>query len=913
MAESDHIDAFADAATRPYAGSDHESLRGIAHAAARAGAPEAAALVRSYAVLCTKTFVAPVPLLWPRRTAGHRLRVVALLPAEADKRVRHTIRTLVALPPETFDLMLATVGQKSPDVIAALGDAAGKIAELPLRPDVTVAKALAIRDPDVLIEMNGLTAAVGPFLALKPARALWALTHSAAAHVPPLVDRTVADVEELVAALYTMGATGHLATECHVTAAVLGKAWEDGVRAHQRGDHFRARNAYGQVLAMQPEFAPAHYLSGILARDAGDFTGAHRAFATALSAAPDYTDARLAAARLATEQRDADTAVALCEEGLARAPENVAILRALGHAHLARGDGASAAMAFERALVVDPNDGDTRYNLGVALQKRRSLPEAVRAYRQALAVEPGSIAAQFNLGVAYQESGANDAAIAAYEAVLRTDPRHVAAYANLGAVLLASGRLEALRENFRRFEATCPGALPLAVQALEVAQYQGDFGKVGRYLTGLARKEFVASDEIELVDCLEQLNYLLLFFDVEPKTVLDFSRMYDAAAKHVYGEPLPRSVRRKPGRLRIGYLSGDLRNHVMGKMMWQAVQHHDRSRFEINFYSLVHDADEWTERFRSAGDRFEVIADLSERVAALRIANDDLDVLVDLSTHTKGARPGILAFKPARVQITHVACAGGVGLSAVDFKLTDRYADVAASQAFQLETMLPMEGCVYPFRHVAPTTDHPFSRTRLEIPSTAIVIGAFITALKLSQRCLALWREVLDSIPHAKLAFSPFSPAMRESYLQITGAAGIPADRIVFVPQGRTEAENQSRYELVDFVLDPMPYGNVNGTLEALAMVVPVVTLVGARHGERTGYSMLVNLGVTDTIATSESEYVSVAVRLATDAAFMERVRAAIRGGLANSILTDMPRHTRALEAAYETALSLRSSDVRAR
>ena len=75
----------------------------------------------------------------------------------------------------------------------------------------------------------------------------------------------------------------------------------------------------------------------------------------------------------------------------------------------------------------------------------------------------------------------------------------------------------------------------------------------------------MASDEIELVDCLEQLNYLLLFFDVEPKTVLDFARTYDAAAKHVYGEPLPRPATRKPGRLRIGYLSADLRESRHGK------------------------------------------------------------------------------------------------------------------------------------------------------------------------------------------------------------------------------------------------------------------------------------------------------------------------------------------------------------
>ena len=361
-------------------------------------------------------------------------------------------------------------------------------------------------------------------------------------------------------------------------------------------------------------------------------------------------------------------------------------------------------------------------------------------------------------------------------------------------------------------------------------------------------------------------SILLLYFDVAPQHIHAIARAYDAAAKRYYGEPLPRPAMRKPGRLRVGYLSADLRNHVMGKMIWQAIQHHDRARFDLGFYSLSRDTDEWTERFRGIGDRFVVIADLSERAAAERIAADDLDILVDLSTHTKGSKAGILAFKPARVQITHVASAGTVGLSAVDFKLTDHHADLAEAQPFQLETLLPMEGCVYPFRHVAPATGHPFRRERFGIPAEAVVIGAFVNALKLSRRCLALWREVLRRVPAAKLAFSPAVPAARESYLRLVNAAEIAADRIVFVPQGRDDAQNQARYELVDFVLDPMPYGGVNGTLEALDMGVPVVSLVGKRHGERTGYSILANLGVVDTIATSGSEYVELAVRLATDA-----------------------------------------------
>jgi predicted O-linked N-acetylglucosamine transferase (SPINDLY family) len=360
----------------------------------------------------------------------------------------------------------------------------------------------------------------------------------------------------------------------------------------------------------------------------------------------------------------------------------------------------------------------------------------------------------------------------------------------------------------------------------------------------------------------------------------------------------------------VGYLSADLRNHVMGKMMWSALRHHDKERFELFFYSLSTESDEWTEKFRGLADRFETIAGLRERAAAQRIAADDLDLLVDLSTHTKGARPGILALKPARVQITHVASAGTVGLAAIDFKLTDRYADVPENQTFQPETLLAMDGCVYPCRHVAPASAHPFRRDAFGVGPDAVVIGAFVHWRKLSRRCLALWRDVLTRIPRAKLAFSPLDSAAQEPYLRLAAVAGIAADRLLFLPQGRDDAESQARYEIIDFVLDPMPFGGVNGTLEALDMAVPVVTLCGRRHGERSTYSILANLGVTQTVAASGPQYVDLAARLADDAAFAAEVKAAIRAGLARSALTDMVRHARALEAAYEAALAQKAPEA---
>ena len=218
----------------------------------------------------------------------------------------------------------------------------------------------------------------------------------------------------------------------------------------------------------------------------------------------------------------------------------------------------------------------------------------------------------------------------------------------------------------------------------------------------------------------------------------------------------------------------------------------------------------------------------------------------------------------------------------------------------------PRLGVNYPLRGA----DHPFHRAKLGIPDDAIVIGAFVTALKLSRRCLALWRDVLARVPRAKLAFSPVAPAHRPVYARLAAAAGIARERVVFLPQGRGDEENQARYELVDVVLDPVPYGGVNGTLEALDMGVPVVTLVGKRHGERSSYSILTNLGVTATIAQTGPEYVGIAVRLAEDAAFMRDVRAAIRAGVARSPLTDRVAHTRALERAYLAALAARAPDV---
>lgn len=897
-------------ASRPFTLDDRQALRALAVALRGRDAELAGRLADAYCALTAALPRPAVPFLWPQRTRGRALRLAWVLPAPAApawaRACRVLVETMTRLADRPCALIVVCCGDpdRTRAALAGLALPPSLFAGIALPADAAAAKALAARDCDLLVDGAGLAADTATMLLAGPAREVWAVALDVPLHRPPIVARTLASPAALADALRDVADSIERLPPTGSSAEELAQEWDRAVALHRDGDLPAAAAAYSALLAEQPEFAPAHHLAGVVAAAHDDAASAAAAFAVALTAQPGFVDARLAAADLALAERRYDDAMHLVAAGLHIAPFEPALLRMQGRVHARRGDTTAALAIYHDILLRSPADALAHFEHGATLQRAGDLAGAARAYQRALTFDPALVDADFNLGVVFAQQGNRPAAIAAFRHVLAADRAHVAAYKHLGDALFADGEIDAWLANFQAFERYCPDALPLAVYALEACQHAGDFERLDRYLDGLRRDAYRARDAQELAECLESLLHLLLYFDIEPAVLLRLSQAYDSAVRRVYGERVPPpAIPRRSGRLRIGYLAGDLRNHVMGKMMWQAIEHHDRSQFDLYFYSTVAARDDWTDRFAGVATRFVSLADRDDFTAAREIAGDDLDLLVDLSTHTQGSRPGILARKPARVALTHIASAGTLGMTAIDYKLTDRFADVAQSQEFMLERLLPMEGCVYPYRHIPPSPTSPYTRAAWGLAADAFVIGAFVNPLKLSRRCLRLWRDVLDRIPRARLALSPAHPAQRASYERLLDAVGIARERRVYLPQGRDDAENQARYRIVDAVLDTMPYGGVNVTLEALDMGVPVVTLVGRRHGERSTYSILANLGVTATVAQTGREYIDIAARLADDAAFAAAVRASIARGLAGSPLTDLPAHTRHLEAAYRAAI----------
>ena len=184
---------------------------------------------------------------------------------------------------------------------------------------------------------------------------------------------------------------------------------------------------------------------------------------------------------------------------------------------------------------------------------------------------------------------------------------------------------------------------------------------------------------------------------------------------------------------------------------------------------------------------------------------------------------------------------------------------------------------------------------------------SFVSLLKLSPRCLGLWKRILDAVPQGVLAFSPTRTEQQALYRRRLESFGIAAERIVFVPWAQDDAIDRARYRLIDVVLDTLPYTGGDTTAAALDMGVPVVTRVGERQAERMTYSLLAHLGVTATVADNDDDYVAIAVRLARDRPWRDAVAAEILAALPVSGLADADRYTRSLESAYERALAIKA------
>jgi len=282
------------------------------------------------------------------------------------------------------------------------------------------------------------------------------------------------------------------------------------------------------------------------------------------------------------------------------------------------------------------------------------------------------------------------------------------------------------------------------------------------------------------------------------------------------------------------------------------------------------------------------------------IHEDGIDILIDLAGHTGLNRLGIFACKPAPVQVSYLGYPNTTGLSTVDYRLTDDWADPPGlTERFYTEKLVRLPRgflCYSPGQGVPEVGPLP------ALQDGNVTFGSFNILPKMTPAVVTLWSAILTAVPGSCLMLknnSVADSATREDVYERFTAHGIARERLQLLGRQATLAEHMATYNGIDIALDPFPYNGTTTSCEALWMGVPVVTLAGQAHAGRVGVSILAQIGLPECIASTPEEYLAITTRLANDREKLKRLRSELRGRMKGSALCDAAGFTRSLETAY--------------
>lgn len=415
--------------------------------------------------------------------------------------------------------------------------------------------------------------------------------------------------------------------------------------------------------------------------------------------------------------------------------------------------------------------------------------------------------------------------------------------------------------------------------------------------------------DVGLADQLDTISSYLLASHYLPYSSAEIWQRQKYYAERLAGitplaPPAPKKMADK--KMRIGYLSPDFRRHAMFPIYYGLFACYDREHFTVIGFQLNEKSDGYTETLKKMASEWHSLAGLPLEEAAQAVRGADIDVLVDLASHSNGSGLPVLAYRPARVQLSGLGSLCTAGVSVVDYYLTDKIVDPPGMHdAYFVEQPLYMPAQFsYAGREDVPASDGtPALRTGY------IQLASFQEYRKLNDDILQLWRIVLEKLPQARLLLKsiPFeSPSLRQAAAKRLAKMGFSMERVELEAGDERYME---RYLDVDIILDTYPYTGGSTTLDALYMGCPIVTLYGERRNTRFGYSILHSIGLDELAAADRESYIERVISLAGNIELLDLLHKNLRQMMRQSDALSPVKYTRCLEHYYQQMLKKESND----
>lgn len=525
---------------------------------------------------------------------------------------------------------------------------------------------------------------------------------------------------------------------------------------------------------------------------------------------------------------------------------------------ISQGHQLAAAGLYERWLSGSQPAGRAvaAFNHGALLQQLGHADHALKAYETALQADPAMGAAWINLGLIHERAGRHDHALSAWSRCAGT--RHLRAQADTDLQCTALNHIGRLHETLRRYD--------LAESALrESLQINPDQAGVIQHWVHVRQKAclwpvygvIAGVSPSRMLRCTSPLAMLALTED--PLRQLATAQSFVQRTYAFPPERLCDAYPRRDRRLRrIGLLSADFREHAVGFLLPRFLSGFDTERVELYAYDST--------RPEETAQRLEILAhfnvvrpiqDLGDQQAAELIAKDELDILLDLHGLSSGARPGILARRPARRQGTYLGFVGTTALPWLDFVLVDEQVLPPESALMFTERPVYLDAPFIPLsrRTTTPSAGQgTCTRQEVGLSADSFVMAAFGNVYKITPELFGVWCGLLQRIPGTVLWLLDDNPATSRNLRAEAGKRGIGADRLVFA--SRVDHETfRRRLSLADVYLDTYPYNGGSTTNDVIDAGVPLVSRYGPTMVSRMGLSILSAVGQPDMAVDSFEAY----------------------------------------------------------
>ena len=661
---------------------------------------------------------------------------------------------------------------------------------------------------------------------------------------------------------------------------------------HQKGDLGRAAKLYRKYIEQDPDHFVAHHYLGILEAKAGNFADAVTLNERAIAISPASAEAWLVRGNVLAELKRYQEARPAFEKTLALNSNDANAWLGLGNVLLELKVHEQALLAYERAVALQP--GLTAGWLGLAgtwfgLQ---SYDRALAAYRHALVLNGGLVAAWLGSGNALGELNRHVEALAAFDRALQQDAKLAAAWLGRGNAFSALKRYNDAYTSYNRahsLKSDLPGVESARLRAKMHSCDWSDFDHESARL-------------ISSVDAGEALALPFYFIALSSscEEQLRCARAWMTSHHSSSEKPVWRGESYEHDRIKLAYISADFGQHPVSMVTAGMFEQHDRARFRTIGISIgPDDHSDMRRRLTAAFDQFiDTHAKTDGEIANL-IRELEVDLLIDLTGNTAGARTGVLARRPAPIQVSYLGYSGTMGVDYIDYIIADRVVIPEDQRQFYSEKTVWMPNSFFVNDAGRCISDRAFTRAEFGLPADGIVFCCFNNSYKITPRLFDSWMRILASVPGSVLWLSEDNPASPANLLREAQTRGVDPRRLIFATPMADISDHLARCRCADLFLDTLPYNAHASASDALWAGLPVLTCMGETFAGRVAASLLMAIDLPELVTTTLDAYAARAIELATDPAALEHIKRKLSTNRLTTPLFDTKLSTKCIEAAY--------------